>query len=111
MPTPFKKCLVFPQITDKDLKTPKQRRKIFPAVVSSGKYREFYEKEIKKNAPKTKKLQPKSNIFNNESSSDSDMDVVYDDEDLDLSENENIRLKIQQHVIVKYEDKYYPGKK
>lgn len=152
IPTPFKKCLVFPQTPDKNLKPPKQKRKVFPAVVSSGKYREFYENEVKKkNTPKTKKNQQKTvektivnndesssdsdcendgkiantpktekirqktvkkTIVNNEeSSSDSDMDVAYHDEDLDLSGNENIYLQIHQHVIVKYEDKYYPGMK
>lgn len=50
-------------------------------------------------------------MVNQESSSYSDMDVAYHDEDLDLSENENIRLQNQQHVIVKYENKYYPGTK
>uniref|UniRef100_A0A6P7HIN2 Uncharacterized protein LOC114349342 isoform X2 n=1 Tax=Diabrotica virgifera virgifera TaxID=50390 RepID=A0A6P7HIN2_DIAVI len=111
IPTPFKKCLVFPQTPDGTLKTPKHKRKIFPAVVSSAKYREFYENEVKKkNGPKiTKRKQQKTNTVNEESSSNSDMDVTYLDEDLDLSENENIILKTNQHVIVKYMDTHYPG--
>lgn len=36
-------------------KIPKQRRKIFPAVVSSGKYQEFYEKESHKKNTQIKK--------------------------------------------------------
>ena len=54
IPTPFKKCLVFPKTPEK--KTPKRKRTIFPYVVSSGKYREYYENEVKKkNVPKRKK--------------------------------------------------------
>uniref|UniRef100_A0A6P7H797 Uncharacterized protein LOC114345186 n=1 Tax=Diabrotica virgifera virgifera TaxID=50390 RepID=A0A6P7H797_DIAVI len=110
IPTPFKKCLVFPQTPDGTLKTPKHKRKIFPAVVSSAKYREFYENEVKKkNGPKITKKQQKTDTLNEESSSNSDMDVTYLDEDLDLSENENIILKTNQHVIVKYMDTHYPG--
>ncbi|CAG9760534.1 unnamed protein product [Ceutorhynchus assimilis] len=37
------------------------------------------------------------------------MEVTYNDEDLDLSEPENLDLQTGLHVIVKYEDNYYPG--
>uniref|UniRef100_A0A6P7GK51 Uncharacterized protein LOC114343657 n=1 Tax=Diabrotica virgifera virgifera TaxID=50390 RepID=A0A6P7GK51_DIAVI len=37
------------------------------------------------------------------------MEVRYEDEDLDLSEPEIFALKKGLHVIVKYDDKYYPG--
>lgn len=43
VPTPFKKCLIFPNQEDIFSKTSKQKRKKIPAVVSSVKYREFYE--------------------------------------------------------------------
>lgn len=60
VPTPFKKCLIFPKTPEK--RTPKRKLTIFPAVVSSKKYREYYEQVEKVRAtPKSKKkieLQP-----------------------------------------------------
>uniref|UniRef100_A0A1Y1LYU9 HTH CENPB-type domain-containing protein n=1 Tax=Photinus pyralis TaxID=7054 RepID=A0A1Y1LYU9_PHOPY len=111
VPTPFKRCLVYPKTPDqKTLKTPKRRIKIFPAVVSSGKYREFYNNEVNKKAGKERsKSVKKSSAACKESSSESDMDVPYEDEDLDLSEAENVTLEKDRHVIVKYEEQYYPG--
>ncbi|XP_074040040.1 uncharacterized protein [Leptinotarsa decemlineata] len=112
VPTPFKKCLVIPRKSE-DIKTPKQKRKIFPAVVSSEKYREFYEKEINKKENVTQRKKAKSSHRNDvnekEDTSDSNMEISYADEDLDFSEPENLILADGQYVIIKYEDKYYPG--
>ncbi|KAF2901798.1 hypothetical protein ILUMI_04394 [Ignelater luminosus] len=79
--TSFKKFLVFPTTPEK--KTPKRKRVIFPAVVSSGKYWE-------------------SETLNNDSS-------IYHDEDLDLNENEELDLEVGKYVIVRYQDNYFPG--
>ncbi|KAJ3661557.1 hypothetical protein Zmor_005948 [Zophobas morio] len=103
IPTPFKKCLVFPSTSDTI--TPKRKRTVFPAVVSSVKYREYYEKEMKKKLiPKKKKKVSRDN----ENSSDSDVNLTYNDDDLDFSENEDLNLQIGQYVIMKYEKNYYP---
>lgn len=47
VPTPFKKCLPFPHAVENKT-PPRRKRAIFPAVVSSEKYRKFYENEQKK---------------------------------------------------------------
>lgn len=65
VPSPFKKCLVFP--TARETVTPKRKRTIFPAVVSSAKYREYYENENKKKLIPKKKMKEPSPV--NESSS------------------------------------------
>ncbi|KAF2904728.1 hypothetical protein ILUMI_01443 [Ignelater luminosus] len=90
---------------------PKHRKRIFPAVVSSEKYRRFYESEVNKKRMQKMRKQTliKTTAAGEESSSESDMDVTCDDEDLDLSEPENLTLIIGQYIIVKYEDNYYPG--
>ncbi|KAK4885787.1 hypothetical protein RN001_002058 [Aquatica leii] len=106
IPTPFKKCLIFPD-PNTETKTPKRKRKIFPAVISSEKYRQYYENELKKKSlPKTKKKKTPEPIAE---SSDSDVTVTYNDEDLDASDIKEIDLSVGKHVILKYEEKYYPG--
>lgn len=43
----------------------------------------------------------------------SDVSITYQEDDsdnLELSDNEKLELKVGQHVIVKYQEKYYPGK-
>jgi hypothetical protein len=67
-----------------------QRKQIFPAVVSSEKYREYYQNELdKKLLPKSKKKQKSKPIAE---SSDSDVSVTYNDEDLDVNDIENLNL-------------------
>lgn len=90
IPTPFKKCLVFPS-----------------TVVSSGKYRECYNNEAKKKLVPKRKNKTVSSI--DENSSDSDVNLTYNDDDLGLSENEDVHLQVGEYVIVKYEGTYYLG--
>ncbi|CAH1099029.1 unnamed protein product [Psylliodes chrysocephalus] len=83
---------------------------MFPAVVSNGKYREFYEASKKKNPNQKMRKEntiPSKNV--DENSSESDIEVTYNDKDLDLSEPENYKLQTGQHVIIRYEDNYYSG--
>ncbi|KAK4887860.1 hypothetical protein RN001_004131 [Aquatica leii] len=109
VPTPFKKCFIFPNSVDGV--TPKRKKTMFPAVVSIGKYREFYTKEAnKKMLPKKKKNKVLSPT---KESSESDISVAYEeDEDkneLDFEENEDLILEDGKYVIVSYEENYYPG--
>nr|CAH7749578.1 unnamed protein product [Callosobruchus chinensis] len=105
VPTPFKKCLVFPRTPDsKAVRAPNQRKTLFPAVVSSGKYREYYNQKF--NKIKKKQIE---NPINTESTSESDEAINFGDVDLDMSDPEDETIIAGQHVIVKYEDKYYPG--
>lgn len=84
-------------------------------MVSSSTYREFYEREkLKKLTPKLKKK--REVVPNDSSSSDSEVDVTLDDEDFNITENEycdseNLMFSLMEgnYVIVKYENKYYPG--
>lgn len=108
VPTPFKTCLPYPKTPDKN-PPPKRKRKVFPFVVSCGKYRDFYENTKKKSTTKETK---KPQVVRSDSSSDSDVEFQYADEDIDpMSDSENsIQLVESNHVIVHYENKYYPGK-
>lgn len=91
-------------------KTPKRKRTIFPYVVSSGKYREYYENEVKKkNVPKRKKNNKNEHAVNESSESDT-ADIQYEDEDVDVSDNEIMTLEDGKYVIIRYEDNYFPGK-
>jgi hypothetical protein len=47
--------LIFPNASALERKAPKRKRKIFPAVVSSEKYREYYQDEMDKKLLPTKK--------------------------------------------------------
>lgn len=112
IPTPFKKILVFPCTPENK---PKRRKTIFPAVVSSGKYREYYQHEQQKKLEKniktkrTKIPQSREKLNSkNESSSDSEENVQYEDEDLDLSDNEEDLIP-GKYVIIFYENEYFPG--
>lgn len=81
VPSPFKKCLVFPKTPEKNIT--KRKRAIFPAVVSSGKYREYYDNEMKKKSAlkdKKKKIDTPPNH-----SSESEIDVHFNE---DLNTNE-----------------------
>lgn len=132
VPTPFKKILVFPKTPEKQPVTPIRKRKIFPAVVSSSKYKELYNQAKGKSGGKvTKRRKPETNILEEEmkenilqkknknskkdeqeeTSSESEQSVVLDDEDLDLSDT-GLLLELSKgdFVIVKYNDDYFPGK-
>ncbi|KAF2882936.1 hypothetical protein ILUMI_23241 [Ignelater luminosus] len=100
VPTPFKKCLVLPKTSDETMKTPKHRKKMFPAVASSEKFRQFYKREINKKRTQkmTKQTLIKTTGAGEESSSESDMDVTCDDKDLDLSEIENLGKKSTHNI-------------
>ncbi|KAK4878173.1 hypothetical protein RN001_010679 [Aquatica leii] len=93
-PDTVNRNLIFPD-PNAETKTPKQKRKIFPAVVSSGKYRQYYENELKRKslskAKKNKTLEPTTE------SSDSDVTVTYNDKDLDVSDIEEIDLSVGKH--------------
>lgn len=133
VPTPFKKILVFPKTPEKQPVTPIRKRQIFPAVVSSSKYKELYnqargkrggkitkrckpetnilEEETKENILQKKKNKNSKNYKQEETSSESEQSVVLDDEDLDLSDT-GLLLELSKgdFVIVKYNDDYFPGK-
>lgn len=88
------------------MRKPKRRKSIFPAVVSSGKYREFYAKEIHKTSTiqKQSKEEPKlKTIIVEESTSESNMDILYED-DLDPRYTEEITLTDDETIVVKYQD-------
>lgn len=87
--------------TSLDNSTPKLKWTIFPVVVASGKYREYYTNEMnKKLHPKKKKI---VKWFINESYSDLDIIIHYQEDD-DM-------LRDGKYVLTKYEEKYYPGEK
>jgi hypothetical protein len=99
--------LIFPNSNASETNVPKCKRKIIPAVVSSEKYREYYQNELdKKLLLKSKKKQKSKPVAE---SSDSDVSVTYNDEDLDVSDIENFNLTVGRYVIHKYENTYYPG--
>ncbi|KAI4460722.1 hypothetical protein MML48_5g00012127 [Holotrichia oblita] len=109
VPTPFKKCLFLPKTPEKS-STPKRKRVIFAAVVSSSKYREFYNSKkststLKLKIKKQKQLTVTQTI---ESTSESEDNVPYDDEDVDISEPDELVIEIGTYVIVRYERNYYP---
>ncbi|KAI4461470.1 hypothetical protein MML48_5g00018361 [Holotrichia oblita] len=110
VPTPFKKCLFLPKTPEKS-STPKRKRVIFPAVVSSSKYREFYNSKKSTSTPKLKvKKQKQLTVTQTiESTSESEDNVPYDDEDVDISEPDELVIEIGTYVIVRYERNYYPG--
>lgn len=62
----------------------------------------------------TPKLKRKTSVakdaISDDESSESNSSASLNDDDVDVSDNDGIALKEGQHVIVRYEDRYYPGK-
>ncbi|KAI4469802.1 tc5 transposase dna-binding domain [Holotrichia oblita] len=116
IPSPFKSTLFWPKLS-----TPQGRRfkEKIPSVATSEQWRAYYKgKQDERQTKDKEKQEPsKRNTKAYESSSDSSIDYVLESEGegdnwdtFSNSQEEDFEINVNDYVVVKYEDQYYPGK-
>lgn len=115
IPTPFKKSLFWP--TKENAPKIAKRKEKLPSVVSSGKWQQYFrkkemDKELKerKKEENRKQRECRKNSVQRKISKNKKVQDKEAESSLGKKQEENVKKKDDnKYVIVKYEDKFYPG--